>query len=452
MQMQETLLNAYKEAQTTSSSLPSNVTNMESQQQLLQPQLQSLITTHDTTNSNNSKVMTKFEGKNFDVDIIHNLPIKVENHSDNAGLSELFSHFTSADNNKDNYDDSETDNAANRISVSQAQQNWLAETMSIIPTLDPSQYINDHGFSPTYTSKSFDDLHQFIGQDFSHVENTNKSSKNSSNNLFTEEIKGPATDAANSMQSQVMKINSFADAYSLFAQQSATAVSTHSAYACGTQEQRREMNRSNVDTLVSNEMHLLSGSESHLNKNFGSGQNSIGEKQETSTVSVKNNGDDSTNSSHKNKRESASSAVFSAANLQLHSAAVAEMERSDTSSKDDVESESVSKSSINSSNVVAPTTRDKPNSKFDASVLRHSNVVSGSDRSSSDNGSASIGGSGLSGSDNASDNSDSASDEGRGSGNSDKGRKRRNESTEIEQVGAKRKHSCKMVSLKTSQQ
>lgn len=134
--------------------------------------------------------------------------------------------------------------------------------------------------------------------------------------------------------------------------------------------------------------------------------------------------------------ESSLSATFNAANLQLHSAAVEKMERADKAAKDGTKSES---SSNLSRDLVQPTTTSNP--KYgSSSALMHSNIVSGSDRSSSDNGNESVsaGGSGLSGSDNSSDNSDSASDEGQASSNnSTKNCKRRNEKLGIEH-GTKR--------------
>jgi hypothetical protein len=224
----------------------------------------------------------------------------------------------------------------------------------------------------------------------------------------------------------MMKGNSFADAYSLFAQQSATAVSMHAAYASpspfyqmndgdirGKQNQQQQQHgqphgqglnvHNSTQTGISNEIPLLAApsSNTQILQN-----NNIVEGHEPTIISTPiNNGTNSLDSSSltKNMRKSgdelsAPSALFNATNLQLHS-----------------ESECISSntlSSHNTSNLTVPiATRDKPSSKFDAAVLRHSNVVSGSDRSSSVSG----GGSGSSGSDNASDNSDSASDEGQGS-------------------------------------
>lgn len=79
-------------------------------------------------------------------------------------------------------------------------------------------------------------------------------------------------------------------------------------------------------------------------------------------------------------------------------------------------SESVTKSSPQSSNKFVSTT-----------VMRHANIVSGSDRSSSDNGNESMsgGGFGSSGSDNASDNSDAVSDEGQSTGSGSTGNRKR---------------------------
>lgn len=84
------------------------------------------------------------------------------------------------------------------VSSSQAQQNWINETMAIIPTLDPTNYTGR--FSPTYTSKSFDDLHQFIGNDCppNHEYNDKPKTRPNLKPVYTAE--GPATEAANQIE------------------------------------------------------------------------------------------------------------------------------------------------------------------------------------------------------------------------------------------------------------
>lgn len=338
------------------------------------------------------------------------------------------------------------------ISTSQAQQNWLSETMHIIPTLDPSSYMGQ--FSPTYTSQSFDDLHQFIGKDCPPSDST------------TTEMKGPATEAANKLhqltQGLVTGNISAADSYALFAQQSAMAVSKHSAYAIPNhhpnhnhQQVNRNVSSIPVSNICNNEIYSASAHTHTITKPTGplisSGAVNVAPAISTSaqitrpapiqqaiTVmsspvkQIQNTRNNSTNSAGVKMENVASSstATFNAVNLQLHSAAVKLREM-----VDDAESDTVSSSSGD----IVPTTTASSAKYSSSSRIRHTNLVSGSDRSSSDNGneSMSAGGSGSSGS----DNSDAASDEGQSSSNSTSKSKRRIDINEGNQEKKRQKTS-----------
>lgn len=102
------------------------------------------------------------------------------------GLPELYSNFQNASNTlpvvssnnsnnikeQQNLSNNDRKPQSSMINTSQAQQNWLSETMHIISTLGPSSYIGQ--YSPTYTSQSVDDLHQFIGKEFPSSSNSTK--------------------------------------------------------------------------------------------------------------------------------------------------------------------------------------------------------------------------------------------------------------------------------------
>lgn len=142
-----------------------------------------------------------------------------------------------------------------KLTIGQAQQNWLNETMPMIATLDPT--LIDGRCTPTKTSESFDNLHQFLGKDC-------PSSNEDGEQDLSEDCGqgGPATDAANKMNAEENQGTSLsllpisldmpgsklkdmgiagdasdsrifvhaADEYSFFAQQSAIEASKHSAY------------------------------------------------------------------------------------------------------------------------------------------------------------------------------------------------------------------------------
>jgi len=453
MQMQETLFNAFKEAQNS---------NTHGVATAIQPP-QFHITLSPSSNNAAIRGLTDQGHQNGKTQVNGNDSNNVTNESsiNNAfavggnqnNVSDLFTtaNFHDTGNSNNNTIESnmngaiseskEEDNEAN-ISTSQAQQNWLSETMHIIPTLDPSSYMGQ--FSPTYTSQSFDDLHQFIGKDCP------PSTSTTNQQITTTGIEGPATDAANKLEqsanvecdmSSTAEIGKYsnsyvsvADSYALFAQQSAMAVSKHSAYA-------NPLPSSNVtpSTGISSGVNIAYGNTNTSTANANeiyppTSSSNIGsatpkEQQveiplPSSSCQVLNTGvkgedisnvdssslkvkDEKIIPASKNLRRarvkqeedsSATSAAFSAANLQLHSAAVEEMERSDKNANTECSRTNVSENVPNTS-----------------SVLRHTNIVSGSDRSGSDNGSESLsaGGSGSSGSENTSDNSDTASDEGR---------------------------------------
>lgn len=146
------------------------------------------------------------------------------------------------------------DDLIKNLNSGQAQENWINETMALIPSLDPTKH--DTGRStPTYTSKSFDDLHQFIGKGLPVCESEND--KNSRSKFTPEKLIGPASKAANNLMRDLsqttlihhpmanfaegLNLNSAggyvptnfisdADEYAYFAKQSAIEASKHSAY------------------------------------------------------------------------------------------------------------------------------------------------------------------------------------------------------------------------------
>jgi hypothetical protein len=154
------------------------------------------------------------------------------------------------------------------ISSGQAQQNWINETMAIIPTLDPSNY-NSGRLTPTYTSKSFDDLHQFIGKDLP----LNRPSASSTQEKQTlHNMGGPATDATNKMSTEYAMCSTTvthhqniqagidggneeafinpSDEYAYYAAQSIMEASQHSAYRTSypTRAQPKEKQQNRCDT------------------------------------------------------------------------------------------------------------------------------------------------------------------------------------------------------------
>ena len=418
-QMQQTLFNAFKEAQNLSLASSS---------------------THQSTSSGNLG-NNGVKGGNACVEkSTSDAPIA-------EGLPELYSNFQNASNSLPviSLNNCNTINKAQKsqppmIDTSQTQQNWLSETMHIIPTLDPSSYIGQ--YSPTYTSQSFDDLHQFIGKEFPSSSNATKAITTPNHT----EINGPATDAANKMEQQGGQhssiISTEADVYSILAQKSVAAMSKHSAYNSnlhGSETQQAQTIPNQKNPQNSSQSHILdpnplfddqgamqkklaqpnrtilipSSSTHHNIKKSASPENAVASSEGSGNESPVNAGG-------KANEDDASSASFNAANLQLHSAAVEEQERAAAAKKELQKpvnkSESVTKS--------PPSTR---NEFVSTTVIRHANIVSGSDRSSSDNGNESMsgGGSGSSGSDNASDNSDAVSDEGQSSGSGSAGNRKR---------------------------
>lgn len=144
------------------------------------------------------------------------------------------------------------------VNSGREKENWINETMALIPTLDPSKHDNGRS-TPTYTSKSFDDLHQFIGNGLPGDDLEEKQPKSK---YAEENILGPASNAANKLAkdfSQIIRTTvthhqtvqfsnpisnasnvnankllrnfiSDADEYAYLAQQSAIEASKHSAY------------------------------------------------------------------------------------------------------------------------------------------------------------------------------------------------------------------------------
>jgi hypothetical protein len=271
---------------------------------------------------------------------------------------------------------------SDKTQVDATQQQWN-DYVNAIPSLDPSMY-NMGGFSPTFTSKSFDDLHQFIGKDCSNSTDDN----GGENAQSKQEIVGLASNtyAQNKQikeETHGLTINeSSSNAYALFAQQSAIAVSKHSAY-CRNDQALPPQNAPNSgisQTLCpSNQLSL-----SHCIPPESQVPPQIKEKVSNGTA-------------------------FSTANLKIHSKAAEEMARADQASHCTTVSESNDKVSLQPVTNGADFNRN--------SMLRgHSNIVSGSERTDSAGGSSGVNSSAsgsCTGSDNASDNSDSLSDEGR---------------------------------------
>ncbi len=508
MQMQETLFNAFKEAQTSSAASNNNAPSVST---AVQPS-QFHITPSPSTNNTVIQALPD-KGKNGKTQVNGNNSSNINNGSslNNAfaiggtlpAASQLYAttSFHNTDNGSkevvdsganglgihtsSNFNQSKEDDNDTSISTSQAQQNWLSETMHIIPTLDPSSYMGQ--FSPTYTSKSFDDLHQFIGKDC-------PPSTSATNPPTGTEIEGPATDAANKLEQSAIDMSSSteigkysngyisaADSYALFAQQSAMAVSKHSAYATPLPSNPSpiEMRSSGIvttntstNTSVSNNsatypasspstLQTISSKEQQVKISLPSSSyqrlNTGGEVHVNKTEQDKKDTTTSqTSRSSKIKLEDGDSATsitsapaFSAANLQLHSAAVEEMEkRSDKSKNGNPE--------VGRTRTRTTVPENVSDSSSSASILQHTNIVSGSDRSGSDNGN----GSGSSGSENASDNSDTASDEGqsssaagagaKGTGDSGGNSKRRSSNLDGKQ-DAKRQKICKTKKTETAQ-
>ena len=159
--------------------------------------------------------------------------------------------------NKNAYEQHQSNSSINLsptggLNSGQAQQDWINETMAMIPTLDSLNY-NTGRSTPTYTSKSFDDLHQLIGKDLPNTRPANSEIKEKQ----TIGMAGPATDATNKMamtgqmhsstvthhnirldqiNSPVMNGNEVvfahaSDEYAFFAKQSIIDASKHSAYS-----------------------------------------------------------------------------------------------------------------------------------------------------------------------------------------------------------------------------
>ena len=437
--MQETLFNAFLQAQTSSKNIV-NTTTSNTQQQ------QNTMTNNISLNniSQNGIVLSTTDSRT------------------SGGISSVYPLSTFSSETKSNdRDNNKEKEQTDGISTSQAQQNWLSETMHIIPTLDPSSYMGQ--YSPTYTSKSFDDLHQFIGKDCPPSDSTTTKAV-TVNNSHNSDLIGPATHAANQMQQQSEQEEktdqptiSDADVYVLFAEQSAMAVSKHAGYAFPHQADSNQSVPDNTSSNVENQIYSSAsfcnntGTSSQLYHNVSST-----EQVNSSTTSplILNKDDAGTRNGHfegvkiedDNSPSSASAATFNATNLQLHSAAVEQSERVNEVSS--CRTESVNPS-VTGQNGTAS------GSKFDSdSVLR--NIVSGSDRSSSDNGndsSMSGGGPGSSGSDNASDNSDANSYEGQSSSNRRRKGKRRNDIRikEEEDQDKKRQKTCVGVAKESIQ-
>jgi len=284
------------------------------------------------------------------------------------------------------------------LTSGQAQQDWINETMAIIPTLDPTNYSGR--FSPTYTSKSFDDLHQFIGNDVPDATTTD------------EGVIGPASMAANRLKLEYHGQRLFkphvhaqrshfslheggemigfagkdgaavsikaADEYAYYAQQSAMEASKHSAYF-----------RPDASPLC--QPQPLQAIEKHCD----------------TPIVAKQANPNSHAHAHPNP------ASFNNANIQLHS----------HSNKDipvtTIQGASVDRDPSSLGPAAAPTTTQF-NAHTHAPATRHRRerererapVVSGSERSSSDTGNDRGSSSSGSGSSSDNDNSDSASDGG----------------------------------------
>jgi hypothetical protein len=385
---QETLLHAFKEAQSSSSSVANSTT--------------STIPISNTAHATQNGIVSYRDGGGG---------VSKERLRSTPGLyTQSMTTTIDNDNNVNN-----CNNEQNKLTMSQAQQNWLTETMNIIPTLDPSNYMGQ--YSPTYTSKSFDDMHQFIGSDCppasdGAIDTLNETGKTTS---IIPAMKGPATAAADELNLHSLgNNNSIGNAYALFAQQSVEAVCKHSAYS-STSRGNNEKSKSIIAPLhssLTNELPIIPMLPVLQSNHALVPLNEIPDThQSVTTILPKVERIDSTIKSHvknvdsilktqKSPRHSTStslSATFSAANLRRHLK---------------VASEDVVQTSATTS------------TKFDSKslALSHATLVSGSERSSSYNGNESASAVGSrssgssdnnSGSDNSSDNSDAASDEGR---------------------------------------
>ena len=237
------------------------------------------------------------------------------------------------------------------------------------------------GFSPTITSKSFDDLHQFIGKDCSYDggNTQNKPVKEESNETVKPCAHSPKTQSEGGTDNFALN-DSSSNAYAIFAQQSAIAVSKHSAYC-----------RNDQMIPIQNE------------------------PESTGPMSPSNQLPLSHCILNQVKPKTSNDTAFSAANLKLHSKAVEEMARVDQVSE-------------RSNQVTLQSGTNGANYNRNSMLGSHSNIVSGSERTDSAEGSSGVNSSAsgsCTGSDNASDNSDSISDEGRLASNS---RKRKSES------------------------
>mmetsp|Transcript_1349 Transcript_1349/g.1816 ORF Transcript_1349/g.1816 Transcript_1349/m.1816 type:complete len:953 (-) Transcript_1349:744-3602(-) len=405
--IQQHLFNAFKEAQTstTQSTTATSIANLDINFQQQQDQNHS---THSSQANNQS-----CQGIPNMYDQKKNIKTTFSNNMVKAPFDQGQAPDINANSDKN-------DRSGEIQNTGQAQQNWLSETMDIIPTLDPSSYMGQ--FSPTYTSKSFDDLHQFIGKDCPLLPNSTMDNSSASVNKVDDTVfKGPATEAADKLQngSNVYFNNntgnlSAADAYAMFAQQSAMAVSKHSAYARPLSDKETITNSSAATTsAIESNQQNQEHSTSHQTGVIYQVKQEILASPSTVASSASAKTSNQPNSSSgisfvtNNSATKSSSIVFNATNLQIHSAAAEEMERVDQKS-----------------NANASSQKDTSSQTSSSPGLGHGNVVSGSDRSMSEVGvESSVGGSGSSGSDNSSDNSDS--DEGQASAGSRRGKMKR---------------------------
>jgi len=304
----------------------------------------------------------------------------------------------------------------------------------------PSEYSGGPS-SLSFTSKSFDDLHQHLGSDIPTANFQLNPSHINSNKAAT----GPATDALNRQQNSYLNgknrteeeirgmpqpaifsvqnngqggmatgvTDVTADAYAMFAQQSALAVSQHSAYC-------------RIDTYPNSAVPPVAGTKriiSSLGPDMGFfTQNHMNGSRQRDSQKVAVIVDDSNttapalNGQESSSSNSCTSSVVNTANLKAHTNAMKAKARQEQQSEQD---ESSSSSSDSSSVVQRHHHRSQKRPRISSTTTTylpsaHANLVSSSDRSGSEIGTETE--SALGSSHGSSTGSGSGSDNGSGSG------------------------------------
>jgi len=407
-QMQQQLLNTFKEAQNFIPQIKMETSNIENTQGI-----QQCTATMDI----NSNVTRPHQ--------VRQDTIQTSTHSNNEDLPDLLSGFDCV---TASYKLSTSNqNPASTDKTTQFHQ-W--QPQSVHTTFSNDATSSSAQFSPTVTSKSFDDLHQFLGKDYPP---STQHLLVQPHTKYSIRLEGSATNAMKSNHpgagmlqknhengevSTVDSTSSTSDAftYAMFAQESALAVSQHSAY--WHPDGKKVSPVANVEpTLTKNKHDPLTIStfnqiqSSQREQEAYTGHNQAVNSDRSAQIPSEIREESGKATSYYNYNNTNKTA-FNAENLKAHSKA--SQEKPDK---------------ISNTN----TTSNAQNGANFANVLgHHSNIVSGSERSSdvgtsstacSTNGSSSGSGSG---SDNASDNdnSDSGSDEGRGSSSTENNKRK----------------------------